>query len=79
MGRVTIRKGRGVVYESIGWKKCSCGRMGFWYRWKGKVYVKHPAPAEQQMRFTDLDFSKSLWLEPSVKQAHCAPLVRGRR
>lgn len=74
MGRATIKKGQGVVYEGLGWKRCSCGRVGYHYRWRGKIYVKHPAPAEQQ-----LVFGEGAQLLQSQKQGHCAPLVRGRR
>ena len=73
MGRVTIRKGQGIVYQGLGWQKCTCGKLGFHYIYRGRHEVKHHTQVNeaQQLTFASLDFSKGLQLLQPRRQKTC--------
>lgn len=74
MGRLTLRKGYGALYVGIGWKRCpKCGQIGFMYRYRGRLEVKHHTPIDQQGQvvFTPESWSTGLLMQMKRVQKTC--------
>lgn len=82
MGRVTMRKGQGIVYEGLGWHRCKCGEIGWHYRYRGRHEVKHHTRVAEAAQLTFA--SEGLQLVQLRKQKTCyipkrrPLLLRGR-